>query len=370
MLSNVPEAFTQLLSELQSVHDIIEGRMAEPTTAPWAERRGWSEFLRALPDEAVDHAEQHGLWACPEIRSQAPSDLRELATTAARWHQTVATDCGASREQPRMRHVRPRKQLQLEALCELWAPAAAHCERVVDVGAGSGHLTRVVAQAWHREALGLDRDERRVQVARLLAQQTGLQFVQCDVLAQAFELRAGDFVVGLHACGELGDELVRRASNAGAAWDWCRVASRRFAVSDGRLYRREGGKRAGAWGGRAWAWPISFRGSKALKRPPRTRCRRGFTGMACVCCCATAGCSFNRAKRCAASTGGKPTGAWQLWRPWPASIVSYRRQPMTNCKRASVRPCATFIRSVALPCREPCWAGCWSLRWCSTAPAF
>ena len=88
--------------------------------------------------------------------------------------------------------------------------------RVIDLGAGHGHLTRHLAEALNVDALGLERDPARVSTAQALAAGRA-QFVAVDLFADAPDLGPRDLVVGLHACGALSDRLIELAVAAGAS---------------------------------------------------------------------------------------------------------------------------------------------------------
>jgi protein-L-isoaspartate O-methyltransferase len=115
-----------------------------------------------------------------------------------------------------------RKQEQLATLLGALAPQAAAARRIVDVGAGSGHFARLSAQHFGRATLGLERDPARVarakSRARRAASDSGLanaEFAVIDAVHEKLALLPGDLAIGLHACGELGDTLVRAVADSG-----------------------------------------------------------------------------------------------------------------------------------------------------------
>lgn len=195
---------------ITATRDIIDER---PRAAPptWAERRGWTAWLAALDPAALAACERDGLARhCAELG--APPDLVDLARQATAVARLPSLDPPPL---PGPGHrVSRRKRAQVAAfagLVDAWSPPVA---RVVDIGAGHGHLTRHLAQALGVGGLGLDNAPDRVATANRLA---GAEFATVDLFATAPALRADDLVVGLHACGALSDRLLDVACAAGAA---------------------------------------------------------------------------------------------------------------------------------------------------------
>jgi protein-L-isoaspartate O-methyltransferase len=87
--------------------------------------------------------------------------------------------------------------------------------RVVEVGAGCGHATRALAGQLSLPVFGIDRDPVLVERARQLVGGDDVSFSVADGESE-LELCAGDLVVGLHACGGLGEALLRQAAKARA----------------------------------------------------------------------------------------------------------------------------------------------------------
>ncbi len=109
-----------------------------------------------------------------------------------------------------------RKSVQIDAFARQVLPLAQAARRVVDVGSGHGHLTRAIAERLVLPVLGLERDRTLARRAVQLAAEDGPSFAVRDVLAEGLPLAAGDCVIGLHACGELGDAIVQAAAASGA----------------------------------------------------------------------------------------------------------------------------------------------------------
>jgi SAM-dependent methyltransferase len=120
---------------------------------------------------------------------------------------------GDSARSPR-RGETPRKRAQIDAFARLVLPLATRSTRVVDVGSGHGHLTREIAQDTALPVIGLERDTALAGRARTLSHGASPTFAVTDVLRDGLPVSTGDCVIGLHACGELGDVMV--ASVAGS----------------------------------------------------------------------------------------------------------------------------------------------------------
>lgn len=216
------EELASVLRVLGPVLDIIDEPVETPVPPAWCAARGWSVFLLGLDDAALFASERGGFAAVLADAPHAPAELRELARQTERC---TALPLLRAPELPlpiaALRGVGARKQDQLSALLGALAPLAAQAGRIVDVGAGRGHLSRLAAEFFQRETLALDRDAALLRSGGAHSQQRarevgalGVHFVQADVGRQRLELQARDLAVGLHACGELGDRLVLAAGEA------------------------------------------------------------------------------------------------------------------------------------------------------------
>ncbi|HEU4407991.1 MAG TPA: methyltransferase [Polyangiaceae bacterium] len=224
---------------LEGAHDLVLAR-AEGGEAPaWCVARGWEPFLRGLSDDDTAAAEREGLSALSRVAGAPPSLLafaREVERVVAVGPLSPADLGPALAPLPpsdlplgvRGRRASDRKWAQVVAFAAACAPLARACSRVVDVGSGHGHLTRHLAEAFGRPALGLERDAARVAVATALSRPASgaatpsrpaggaATFVTADLFREGLAIGAGDLVVGLHACGDLGDLALDAASRAGA----------------------------------------------------------------------------------------------------------------------------------------------------------
>ncbi|NXP42121.1 RRNAD protein, partial [Leiothrix lutea] len=100
--------------------------------------------------------------------------------------------CQSSRLHPLLRrHVKPKKQHEIQRLGKLLKrlSQATSCERVVDIGAGQGHLSRFLAFGLGLSVTAVESDGRLVGLAERFDQELLL-------------------VTGLHACGDLSPALL------------------------------------------------------------------------------------------------------------------------------------------------------------------
>jgi hypothetical protein len=217
------EQLANVLGVLAPVLDIVDTPVETPTPPAWCHERGWSEFLLALGDDELSASERGGFALLLATRADAPAELRELAVRVQSCTRLPAL---GTRElglpAAALRGVSARKRGQLAALLGALAPLAAKAERIVDVGAGQGHLARLAAELFQRPTMAIDRDaallrsgsERSGQLDGC-ADSFGVCFVETNVGQERLELRGTDLAIGLHACGELGDRLVVAAAAAG-----------------------------------------------------------------------------------------------------------------------------------------------------------
>lgn len=210
--------------------------------------RGWADWLMNLDDEILEVLESEGIEArwpssTPETLAAFVDSLRDAihvpalpplpappapATPAPlpaiAWNPGSPEPVPPAARRPR-RAETPSKMAQVDAFAERLIPLARGATRVLDVGSGHGHLTRALAARMPLPVIGLERDESRARRARVLTAWASRraplggrcatdaaggdpEFEVSDVLADGIPVEPGDCVVGLHACGELGDAMV------------------------------------------------------------------------------------------------------------------------------------------------------------------
>lgn len=214
-MTSCSERLTRALAVASPLCDILEQRVEAPEPPRWCEKRGWTAFLLGLSDEQLRACEARGLSErLPELPG-APSELRELASEVRSVTALERVSGSTALGGEALRNVKLRKRAQLAALLSSVAAMAERAKRIVDVGAGSGHFTRLSAELFERDALGLEHDPLRVAAAERRSEGARASFLAVDARA-ALELTPRDLAIGLHACGELGDRLAVAAGASGS----------------------------------------------------------------------------------------------------------------------------------------------------------
>lgn len=214
-MAGCSQQLARVLSVALPVRDILEQRVDEAVVPDWCAKRGWAPFLLALDEASVRSCEARGLAELLPSLPGAPPDLLELAGELSAAIELPRLQGATALTTEALRSVRFRKRAQLSGLLSAVASMAESASRIVDVGAGSGHFTRLSAELFQREALGLERNPERVKSAqkRALASAVTATFVAVDA-RDALQFTERDLAIGLHACGELGDRLVEAAARA------------------------------------------------------------------------------------------------------------------------------------------------------------
>jgi hypothetical protein len=209
-----------VLGALTPVLDIVGGPVDEPEAPSWCRERDWTVFLLGLRDNELVEWESKGLESELLESADVPPDFRELFREVRHLTKLPRLDVRSLPLPPAaLRGVPARKREQLGTLLEALRPLARRAERVVDVGAGSGHFSRLSAELLGCETLAFDRCALRLERGSALHQERSrrvgtldVQFVKADLSREEIPLRSTDLAVGLHACGGLGDRLILAAS--------------------------------------------------------------------------------------------------------------------------------------------------------------
>jgi hypothetical protein len=221
---SVTRALARAQNALLPVLDIVDQRVNDAHIPVWCERRGWSDFLLGLSEAELTRCEAEGLAVALPTLPGVPETLTELSQRVLQVSVLPALEGHTLQPASEdFRGVGRRKQQQLAALLGALTPLASAARRIVDVGAGSGHFARLSAQHFGRATLGLERDPERVARAASRAradrgdeQLVSAEFALIDAGSETLQLYPDDLAIGLHACGELGDTLVRAVADSGA----------------------------------------------------------------------------------------------------------------------------------------------------------
>ena len=209
-----PTVLTRIASVLTEVADVVLGRATEATAPAWSETRGWTTFLSGLSDTALADCERRGLNRCADDLPKMPPTLARFCSEVNQCLALIGA-CHPSSERSLLpqhySRVPGRKKAQIGAVVGLSHELMQYSARVVDIGSGHGHLTRLLRASLHLDAVGIERNASLARTAQELAGPDGPRTLVADALTNMPRLRPGDFAVGLHACGDLSDELVRIA---------------------------------------------------------------------------------------------------------------------------------------------------------------
>jgi len=210
--------------------DLLDARPGTDAAEQVARTRSWAEALLSLSDDHVARHEDEGLAAA--WPHEAPAGLRALVAACRAACNLGPLQAFGSSGAVGRRHEKPRKRAQIDAFARLIGPLAERATRVIDVGCGHGHLARTLAARIGRPVLGLERDLAIADRARMLAGRPDVVFDVTDVIRDGLAVGPTDCVVGLHACGELGDAIVTSSARGGAsvALVGCCLQKRRQAV--------------------------------------------------------------------------------------------------------------------------------------------
>lgn len=184
------------------------------------------DYLSTLDDAALADVEIHGHDASWPVGAPASllalvAQVRAVCTVAPLASASGHEGGGEGEPRPARRLETPRKRVQVDAFARVILPLAARAGRVVDVGSGHGHLTREIAERIARPVVGLERDdglaERARELSAVAAGAAAPSFTVTDVLADGLAVADGDCLIGLHACGDLGDAMVESVARADAS---------------------------------------------------------------------------------------------------------------------------------------------------------
>ncbi len=213
----------QLREVLAKEIGFLQEREDDAIPDSWKAREE-ADYLQRLSDEEVQTAQRSGIWALPDLK-KAPDSFRALAALAKE-----AADFGrrpdVSARSPNdadplfkdclQRGVSWRKAWELWWFTRQVSDLIDRETRIVDLGSGHGHLTAHLARAFGIRACGYEKNSDFVSRANDLHAvfNPSLSFKTCDLLKEDPELSAQSLLIGLHACGILGDLAVKLCAKA------------------------------------------------------------------------------------------------------------------------------------------------------------
>jgi SAM-dependent methyltransferase len=210
-------ACDRAFSLLASVREIVDVRPDGSGVPAWCSSCGWDDFLLGLADDDLVRCEEVGLARALHSLRCVPPSLAGLASEVEDATRVPRAPGAGEASPPRFAGLRPRKERQVRAMLELGRELAARSSRLVDVGCGRGRFTEIAALEWDRPAIGIEREPERVAAACSTEDTSRTEFLCLDVGAELSCFAPGDFVLGLHACGDLGDAIVRTVARAGSS---------------------------------------------------------------------------------------------------------------------------------------------------------
>ncbi|MFN3197269.1 MAG: methyltransferase [Bradymonadia bacterium] len=214
-ISTCAEALSAGAALLDEVADVLAERVLSAEPPAWAVARGWDTWLAQLSPAVLDGVERDGLTWWAGHLPDAPESLVDLCHRVRSLMLFPKEPVLPIEPDAPMKGASVRKQAQVRAFVHALQDRDAASGRIVDIGSGHGHLTRTLSDALGCRALGLEAVEQRVWRAQALAEgDARVEFAHVDALKDQWPLEAGDVVVGLHACGRLGDAAVEAVGDA------------------------------------------------------------------------------------------------------------------------------------------------------------
>lgn len=192
---------------------LLSERVTTPHPPHWMDPTT-TAYLLSLSDHALTALE-----AAPHnpLPTDAPPSLIHLSNLIAPLRHAFPTrplpNHTPHGRSPRRTPSRPRptKRAQVSVTSELLAGAlhraSTSVTRIVDIGAGHGHLAAAVANDHGLPVVAVDRNADLLRTATRV-HGPKLQTTVEHINPHSRTLRQGDAVLGLHACGALGDALI------------------------------------------------------------------------------------------------------------------------------------------------------------------
>lgn len=229
---------------------ILSHRIVSATPPPGMPEE-WVHYLKAMEIESLRKCERIGLASF--VRQNAPEDMPEdllrLVRLAGDVYEMFPKADWEIQAAERVR-VKERKLKQIEYVAKVCSEVIEEDEdcvisRIVDVGAGHGHLSQKLAddlEGTVKEIVGLERSARLLNTAKSLYRSgSNVSRVCSDAVLSSIVTGPGDLLVGLHACGSLGDTIIDAAASQGSSGVvlvTCCLQKRDLNDPNGSLYRK------------------------------------------------------------------------------------------------------------------------------------
>ena len=201
----------------------LQAREDDAIPEAW-KARPEADYLQRLSDEEVRIAQRSGLWALPDLKNAPDALIRLSALSKEAADFGIRPDVQAQspgNSDPLFKDCLQRG-VSLRKAEELWwftrqvSDLIGQETAIVDLGSGHGHLTAHLARAFGVKACGYEKNSDFVSRANDLhaVLNPALSFRTCDLLKEDPELSPQSLLIGLHACGVLGDLAVRLCAKA------------------------------------------------------------------------------------------------------------------------------------------------------------
>ncbi|PXF45878.1 hypothetical protein BWQ96_04313 [Gracilariopsis chorda] len=221
---------------VESLCSLLRNRVYVPK-APSIFDHKVEEYLKNLSDPVLHHIETHGATETL-LGGDAPPYLRCLASLAFNlsqffpgacqdfavdeYQQSVALHPQKGLPRTRIRSAK-RHQIAVVTKCTqtiISQMRSDSIERIVDMGAGHSHLSANFGEKLGLPILAIDRDSDLLRTSKkLYSDIPNLSWHQACIGTPREDVQIGtnDMLVGLHACGSLGDQLIEKAVQSGVS---------------------------------------------------------------------------------------------------------------------------------------------------------
>lgn len=216
-------SLNSIASLLDLLHPVLTHRVTKPTPPPSLSPQT-AQSLLSLPQTALDEIDRRGaIDFFSDPTNESPPYLRNLSLQASKLLSAFPYISPPLQDQPlsrRRSRARPHasKKHQISAITSLLSHITpATSTRILDIGAGHGHLAANLAKTLQTPIHAFDRDPQLLNIASKLHFYRNLHLNLANVGQEHIPATENDVLIGLHACGALGDTLIRTAADAKVA---------------------------------------------------------------------------------------------------------------------------------------------------------